>query len=365
MYGAPKSMLSLAKGLPGFGYDVTVASSKDDLLLNEAKKEKLNTLSLNVPDLLLISRKKASFIDKIRYFLCLIFFWCKVFSSNGFDKYNYICINDIRSFLLFFPIVVRQRKKIYWYVRINDRVPIIHPLALLLSNKVILISSDCIKSFTEREKLVFKDKFFILNTGFVLKNKKNPYQYIQENHSDGDIVFTSVGSICARKNQIAVITSFYNLSLDNKHLYIVGSPASELDNLYYNEARKLVDDLKLNDTVTFIEHTPHVLCYLKHSNYFLFASHMEGLPRVVIEAIMCGCFVISSNVDGISDILIDKRFGVYTNCKATDESFDSQFLELINSSINQSDGNKPDLEHFKKRFSYEKYIDGFIKIINS
>lgn len=365
MYGAPKSMLSLAKGLSSLGIDIVVASSKDDLLLQEVYRAELGKLSLDVPDELLISRKKIKILDRIKYVLSLVSYWIKINGRSEFDHVDHICVNDIRSFLLFLPILYKQRRKVTWYVRINDRVPIVHSLALFLSSKVILISTDCKESFTRLERKLFNKKFFVLNTGFNFESTIDSEHNIKINHASKDIVFTNVGSICSRKNQIGVIKAFSGINITNKHLYMIGSPASEIDEKYYEETLKLVESLSLQDNVTFIEHTPYVLSYLKMSNYFLFASHKEGLPRVVIEAVMSGCYVISSNVDGISDILIDTNLGAYSEYKANDERFDSSFLELIHNSLNSSSENRPDLESFHEKFSYNKYIEGFIKVISS
>ena len=43
--------------------------------------------------------------------------------------------------------------------------------------------------------------------------------------------------------------------------------------------------------------------YMINSDIFLFPSHSEGLPRVVLEAMATGLVCVTSNVDGIPEII--------------------------------------------------------------
>ncbi|WP_219624925.1 hypothetical protein, partial [Vibrio parahaemolyticus] len=68
--------------------------------------------------------------------------------------------------LFYLPIIFILRDRVSWYVRINDRVKFISSIAAALSNKIILISSDCSDVLSENEKQRYQKKLTILNTGF-------------------------------------------------------------------------------------------------------------------------------------------------------------------------------------------------------
>jgi glycosyltransferase involved in cell wall biosynthesis len=52
--------------------------------------------------------------------------------------------------------------------------------------------------------------------------------------------------------------------------------------------------------------------YYKRARYFILNSFSEGNPKVLLEAMSCGCICIGNNVTGIKDIL-DGHNGVLTN----------------------------------------------------
>jgi glycosyltransferase involved in cell wall biosynthesis len=46
------------------------------------------------------------------------------------------------------------------------------------------------------------------------------------------------------------------------------------------------------------------------ADVFALASHREGCPNVVVEALACGTPVVASDVGGISELVTDDRFGL-------------------------------------------------------
>lgn len=359
LYGAPKSMLELAFGVKKQFSHVTIISSKEDNLLAQARKKGLFTKSLCLPSQLLIPRSSLTFIGKFIYLFSLLKVWLNYAFSDLFKNSDVVCINDIRSFLFLLPILYFSRKKVIWYVRINDRVRFISFLATILASKIVLISSDCEFAFTKKELKKYKNKISIINTGFDIVTP-----IIDDGikfHNDNDIVFISVGSICKRKNQLAVVSAFNSTSADNKHLYLIGSPACSEDQDYYVEVVNLVTDLGLTNSVTFVSYTDSVISYLNFSDIFLFASHKEGLPRVLIEAQLAGCYVVSARVDGVYDIITKNDFGLITPVKASDVNFQNHFNSIAEiASVKFNYSRLHISNNAKNKFLFKKFIFNFM-----
>jgi len=85
---------------------------------------------------------------------------------------------------------------------------------------------------------------------------------------------------------------------------------------------------------------------LRKSKFLVIASKSEGLPAVLLEAMMNGCIPICTNVGDISDVYLHKDFLIKYNQKEDNnvliEKLSSAFLKASNLSLEQ-------LEIFAKR----------------
>ncbi|WBA07857.1 glycosyltransferase [Salinivibrio kushneri] len=361
VYGAQKSMLSLAHGLQHkMNMDVVISTSREGKLSKRCKELDLECHIYPIPSKAMRSRKDLSIIEKFYLPILVFFAWFKNVSLlQSMRESDSICVNDIRSFLYYLPFLYINKKKVIWYVRINDRIKFITGLAARLSYKILLISSDCKGSFTEQELSKYRGKFEVLHTGFEFHTTQNE---ISKTHSNNDTVFITVGSICRRKNTLAVIEAFNRIELKDKFLYVLGSPTSQEDEKYLEEVEAFVEKACITSQVCFISSTPFVDQYLAFSDYFLFASHKEGLPRVLIEALLNNCYVISSRVDGVTDIIKNDNLGLYTNSRAIEPNFKNEFDELIKKALVHEE--KSDSRCFvKESFSYNAFLDGFYSFL--
>ena len=82
------------------------------------------------------------------------------------------------------------------------------------------------------------------------------------------------------------------------------------DGPLYAELDRLISDLGLTDLVELLGYVENPLKYFVHANVFILSSHVEGLPNVLVEAMMCGCTPVSTNCPtGPSEVLQDGKYG--------------------------------------------------------
>lgn len=74
---------------------------------------------------------------------------------------------------------------------------------------------------------------------------------------------------------------------------------------YYEECLKLRDELELSDTVMFMGHTNNIATAYESGDIVALTSISEAFPYSVVEAMMCGRAIISTDVGGISEALGD------------------------------------------------------------
>ncbi|MGK4198491.1 glycosyltransferase [Fusobacterium sp. HC1336] len=90
----------------------------------------------------------------------------------------------------------------------------------------------------------------------------------------------------------------------NEKLFIVGDGPSK------NEIEQEIKKLGLEDNVKLLGKRKNPYIWLKESDFFVHSSKYEGLPTVLIEALICNKFVISSNCPtGPKEILANESCG--------------------------------------------------------
>ena len=90
----------------------------------------------------------------------------------------------------------------------------------------------------------------------------------------------------------------------NEKLFIIGDGPSK------NEIEQEIKKLELEDNVKLLGKRKNPYIWLKESDFFVHSSKFEGLPTVLIEALICDKFIISSNCPtGPKEILANESCG--------------------------------------------------------
>lgn len=84
------------------------------------------------------------------------------------------------------------------------------------------------------------------------------------------------------------------------HLLVLGD-GPERDNL-----RRQIEQLRLQDLVTLGGHSTAVSEWLHLADAMIISSHREGFPYVLVEALQAGCPILSTAVNGVSEILPER-----------------------------------------------------------
>lgn len=114
----------------------------------------------------------------------------------------------------------------------------------------------------------------------------------------------SVGRLSSEKGHIHLLQAMDCLvnmdNLSHVRLWLVGNGSSD------QGLRKFVDEHALKDHVRFAGYQANPLPIVKHSQLFCLPSLYEGMPNALIEAMVCGVPVISSDCpSGPREILGD------------------------------------------------------------
>ena len=129
---------------------------------------------------------------------------------------------------------------------------------------------------------------------------------IQPKQFHGDI-----GILChltPRKRVYDLILDFYELSKirDNVYLHIAGGMDPDLKD-YFLSLQDLVQDLNLNEKVTFYGNVTDPWNWYHKIDIFISNSYSEGLQVALMEAMGSGCFCLSHRWRGAEEMLPDEN----------------------------------------------------------
>ncbi|MFQ5461016.1 MAG: glycosyltransferase [Phycisphaerae bacterium] len=88
------------------------------------------------------------------------------------------------------------------------------------------------------------------------------------------------------------------------HLLLAGEGA------YRVPLERLAATLRLTDQVHFLGVRSDVTALLRSTEVFAFPSRTEGLPNALLEAMACGCSIVTTDVPGCRDLITHERTGL-------------------------------------------------------
>lgn len=170
------------------------------------------------------------------------------------------------------------------------------------------------------------------------------------------------GVLVPRKGVHILLDSFAVISteISDAHLWLVGKAENAA---YTSDLQQQVERLGLNGRVTFVGavNQRELSHYMGRSRALILASLSEGLPRVVVEAMLNGLVVIASRVSGTPEIVEDGVTGYLippADVNALTEAIRNMYRN-------------PDLEVMavnaravaEQRFSNEAYVEGYHRLL--
>ena len=250
--GVRISTMSLANSLEFLGYEIEyifgiksiVFFLKNLLNIYKTKGKKYFFITWGIYNLIPLPRKRT---------LCFM---------HGFPSYN------------------QQDKIRYYLFRL-----------IILINKVRRIRTISVSKFSHA---ILKD-IFKINTHLI--RNSIPYKYLanpcnKEINKDIDIIF--IGRANTFKLPIFIIGYLEDLAKLGLNILIIGNGKSKDNYLKLNKKTKI----KFYDYIEY----QNVFKLLKKSKYFISCSDSEPFGLVFLEALICGCKIISPRSGGILEI---------------------------------------------------------------
>ena len=287
--------------------------------------------------------------DKIDLFLAPTSY---IIPALGFKK-SVVVVHDLFSF---FGLTSHQKKATLIERFTAER-------AFRQAEKIIAISentkNDLINLFR-----INPNKISVVYLGvdqqFVSNLDKDKIDQILKKHKLPKEFFLFVSTLEPRKNVVRLIKAYHRLVINSwqltTKLVIVGQKGWN-----YQEIFDTVDKLNLKDRVIFADYIKNRdLPYLYNQALaFVFPSLYEGFGLPVLEAMACGCPVITSNISSLPEIGSDAV--LYVDPYNIDEIAGAMKEILVNKEMRKKLKEKGLRQ--AKNFSWEKTAKETLKIL--
>ena len=147
------------------------------------------------------------------------------------------------------------------------------------------------------------------------------------NYNPNNYYLLSIGRLVADKGIVELVLGFKDLLLQypNLKLILVGKYETSLDPL----PNDIINEIKLNSCIIHIQWSAYVEYYLALANLFVFPSHREGFPNVLLQSAAMYTPIICSAITGNVDIVTHNTTGLLFE-KANIEAMKNNIIFAIN-----------------------------------
>ena len=237
-----------------------------------------------------------------------------------------------------------------------------HVVPMTLKNiQIIIADSENTKRDIANYFKISDDKIKVVYIGIDEKFRPSANaRNIREKYNIGDYFILYVGTLEPRKNIPTLIRAFYIAQKKgvNCKLIIAGGEGWKYQGIY-----KAVEDLKLSNSIIFLGYVPDddLPQLYSAADLFIYPSLYEGFGLPPLEAMACGCPVISSNTSSLPEVVGEA--GLMVNPYDADEIANAIYKGLNDEKLREKMIEKG-LER-AKTFSWKKCAEKTLEVYES
>lgn len=170
----------------------------------------------------------------------------------------------------------------------------------------IIVNAHIIKDILVSTKIIKEEKIRVIYNGYDFPEQPKPFDEYEIKKDK--FVFATAGRLSQQKGYDILLRTVKKLKNknDNFYVYLAGSGSEE--DLY----KHFVHDYNLEDTVFFTGYLQNVRGFFSQADAVVIPSRNEGIPNALFEAWSVKKPVISSNADGLPEVMRSYENGIMT-----------------------------------------------------
>jgi len=217
------------------------------------------------------------------------------------------------------------------------------------------------------KKGIPSNKLQMLHNGIIVADSQseNVQASIEEfesqyNISKNDLVVGIIGRLGIEKghNLFLEMASKVSSKIDNVKYMIVGEGAE------YKSLKKLAGDLNVLDKVIFTGHIDNMASVYERMDIMAICSLREGLPNVLLEAMLNKVPVVSVKVGGVPEVIDGERGGILIGDRNPDQ-FARILIELIRDEGRRKELGKKGMQRIEESFTFDGRMKKVMGYYNS
>ncbi len=337
-----------------------------NFLIKKFKNVSLITISKNYKNKF---DKKIKFISlasdlwdtfgrRFKYFLSIILLIKEIFKNKKIIVFsfqaNIYCILICKLFGV--KVISRSNSAPFGWSR-NFIKRYLFKFFLNLADKIMVNSLqfkiDLKKEFNVNAICIYNP----LNTHEIKRKSKKKTKKIFGNNNKLKII--NIGRFSEQKDQITLLRSLNYLKDKIEYeAVIIGR------GLFKSRLQDYIKKHKLGNNVKLLNYTDNPFNFMKQSDLFILSSRYEGLPNVLLEALVLNKFIISSNCPtGPKEILLNGKGGLLF--KIGDFKDLSKKILFYKKNIKKCKKLTKYAVKNLNRFDYKKNLEKYFHLINS
>ncbi len=272
------------------------------------------------------------------------------------------------------PILIYSAHGFYFHDEMNK----IHKFLHIFLEKILSFNTDFIftQSFEDYQnaikyKFINEKNIFHISNGvdvkkFInssLKFKKDITDFKRKFNTNNKIVIGFIGRLTKEKGFVEFLISAEYLLNKYHQVYflIIGDFKHGKSTSIIN---KKLNNLKKRKNFLYLGYQDNIPMYLNVIDVFCLPSYREGMPRSIIEAMICKKAIIASNIRGCREEIIDNETGILIPTKNSEELIKAIEKLILNKKLIDFFGTNAK-KYAVRNFNETDVINKQINIINT
>jgi len=229
---------------------------------------------------------------------------------------------------------------------------------------MVTVIHDQLRNYFIEELGVKKNKITTIYNGVDIEKYTPGHKDVEflrmHKIAQSDIILGIVGRLHPYKNHLLLFKALANICRKFTHIKLLVIGDGQLKNA-------LVEYSYLNNldnNIIFLGEQNNISFLLNNLDIMVFASTTEGVPMALLEGMSSGLPCISTNVGGVSDVIINDNNGLLIQSGSVDE------LELAITRLAKSEEDRARLGKMARRTICDKFnekymLNNYLNVINN